>query len=589
MADAQAWSEGWQIGSERAAEGRAHKQAMSDREFMDKHDEIQGMIDNLQTRLATLPKDTPDYMKIQDQLTQALQQRDQHWKSLDHPNAILKFGKMLGRDLRFKKQAPPTPVAPPVYAQPTTQIPASSADESVTLGSQPGYSEKTADAHGHIATSQQPGVSASTVNGLGATGEQPTTVKTGPAYKVEGPQTPAQMKAQAEALQLSSAAPLSPEEKSTQDARASAAGNLALIQGKLNNLDKLFPDAPQELRQSWRNELAASITGVKPTAEKYFSQLATTEEILPDGTKKLHYWRVPMADEAPEEVDFNGQVLQPKNPPKPGTSKFSVNVESYKKLHGIPADQDLTPDQLNFVEQQIALSSAAPSSNITNTLKQDVNGAWVPIQETTQRIPGFGTILRDPLGPVQNRGAGPAATGGAAPTPADVRAQAHALNPPAATPRHAGVNVGQPLFQGRTPEYTKAVTDLNAAVKLNSLADQVWAKPNDAINQKRLAVALEKMSAGRFTTQALDYIIKAGWGKTIEQWINNPSTGALPQDVVRQFVDGAHENLKAAQDAVNDLKATFPQGSGQNATSNPDIDAIVNILNNPTPSSAQSH
>ena len=397
MANAGVFESGYDQGSQIMANKFAHKQMMSDAEFQEKHNEIQGMIDNLQTRLATLPKDTPDYMKMQDQLTQALQQRDQHWKSLDHPSAILKFGKMLGRNLRFKKQAPPTPVAPPVYGQPTSTIPQSS-DEPVVLGG-------------------EPGAPSATVTGLGVSGEPPIKVPAGPAYKVQGPQTPAQIKAQAEALQLSSAAPLSPEEKATQDARASAAGNLALIQGKMNNLDKLFPHALPELRQSWQNELAASITGVKPTAEKYFSQLATTEEILPDGTKKLHYWRVPMADEDPEEVDFNGQVLQPKNPPKPGTSKFSVNVESYKKLHGIPADQDLTPDQLNFVEQQIALSSAAPSSNITNTLKQDVNGAWVPIQETTQRIPGFGTILRDPLGPVQNRGAGPAATGGAAPTP----------------------------------------------------------------------------------------------------------------------------------------------------------------------------
>jgi hypothetical protein len=85
------------------------------------------------------------------------------------------------------------------------------------------------------------------------------------------------------------------------------------------------------------------------------------------------------------------------------------------------------------------------------------------------------------------------------------------------------------------------------AVGLASLADQVSQKPDDAINQKRLAVALERISAGRFTTQALDYIIKAGWGNTLEQWANNPSTGALPTDVMRQLVDGAKQNLVAAK------------------------------------------
>src|SRR5208337_3652234 len=84
-----------------------------------------------------------------------------------------------------------------------------------------------------------------------------------------------------------------------------------------------------------------------------------------------------------------------------------------------------------------------------------------------------------------------------------------------------------------------------------------------AINQKRLAVQLERLSAGRFTTQALDYVIKAGWGNTIEQWANNPSTGALPTDVLRQLVDGAHENLKASRTALQ--AAMTPVGTAPNA------------------------
>lgn len=105
-------------------------------------------------------------------------------------------------------------------------------------------------------------------------------------------------------------------------------------------------------------------------------------------------------------------------------------------------------------------------------------------------------------------------------------------------------------------EYTEAV-------KLDSIARQVEQHPDDAINQKRLAVALERTSAGRFTVQALDYIIKAGWGNTIEQWANNPTTGALPADVMRQLIDGAHQNLKATKDAVDAVRAPAP-GSGSN-------------------------
>ena len=178
MANDQAWAEGWQLGKERSDVRHAHKQMMSDAQFQDKHDEIQGMIDNLGTKLATVPEDqrnTPDYLKMQDQLAQAIQSRDAHWKSMDQPSPLVKFGKMLGKDLRFKKQAAPVPVAPPVYGQPT----------------------------------------------IDANGEK---VPTGAAYKVQGPQTPEQVKTAKEAEQLIAAAPLSPDQTATTEGRCSVTG-----------------------------------------------------------------------------------------------------------------------------------------------------------------------------------------------------------------------------------------------------------------------------------------------------------------------------------------------------------------------------
>ena len=124
-----------------------------------------------------------------------------------------------------------------------------------------------------------------------------------------------------------------------------------------------------------------------------------------------------------------------------------------------------------------------------------------------------------------------------------------------------------------------AKKDYVAAVKLSSIADQVAKNPNDAINQKRLAVALERQSAGRFTVQALDYIIKAGWGNTIEQWANNPSTGALPADVMRQLIDGAHQNLKAAKDAVTEAQ-NMGNSNSPAPKADADVDAIVKALKN---------
>ncbi len=92
------------------------------------------------------------------------------------------------------------------------------------------------------------------------------------------------------------------------------------------------------------------------------------------------------------------------------------------------------------------------------------------------------------------------------------------------------------------------------AFALSRKADEVALKPNDAVNQKRLAVALERISAGRFTTQALDYILKAGWGNTIQQWANNPTTGALPPDIMRQRIYGAHQERDSTKAAWDEAK-----------------------------------
>ena len=268
MANDAAWQTGWQEGKQRSDERRAHKQALSDAQFQEKHNEIQGMIGNLSTKLAAVPEDarnTPDYLKMQDQLAQAIQSRDAHWKSLDHPNAIMKFGKMLGKDLRFKKQESPTPVAPPVYGQPTIQTPASQG-ESVTLSGEPAQpaSDRVDMVDGHLKATRDPGspaLSASTVS-LGGSEAGPS-IPAGPAYKVQGPQTPAQMKAAAEAAQLVASGPVSPEQAATQQGRAESAKSLAEFQGNMklydqNHPEGIGPTATPEGKQA-RNEYLNSL------------------------------------------------------------------------------------------------------------------------------------------------------------------------------------------------------------------------------------------------------------------------------------------------------------------------------------------
>lgn len=110
---------------------------------------------------------------------------------------------------------------------------------------------------------------------------------------------------------------------------------------KLKQLHELFPQASTEEQKRWSDELAANITGVKVTPEKYFTNLMTTKD--KDGNE--HYYRVPMApDQPPEEVDFNGQLLQPKSPKK--MSAIEEERESYRQSHNIPSGQ-----QLNWTQE----------------------------------------------------------------------------------------------------------------------------------------------------------------------------------------------------------------------------------------------
>ncbi len=175
----------------------------------------------------------------------------------------------------------------------------------------------------------------------------------------------------------------------------------------------------------------------------------------------------------------------------------------------------------------------------------------------------------------QQPGAAPKPKGVGSVLPRQPSTGARKVTPPGAGPVVPGLS-SMAANKLRTPAEKKADNDVVEATKLAAVADQVAKQPNDAVNQKRLAVALERMSAGRFTTQALAYVIKAGWGNTMEQWANNPTTGALPADVMRQLIDGAHENLKAAQIAQ---RAAYGGSADTTQTQGgDDIDAIVQAL-----------
>lgn len=302
------------------------------------------------------------------------------------------------------------------------------------------------------------------------------------------------------------------------------------MQGVREAYKKTFGvEMPKDREQAFFNHLyGGAPLEPKENPTKYQGQLTETTD---PKTGQKHYWRVPQeAGGKPEEVDFQGQAVSQKGGgPKVG-SFGDFMVQGY--------GPHPTAQQYQAGRRLWAQSNAGTTvgEHVVMVPQPDGSVKAITVQTTSTKSFGGGTPVT---------------------TPAEAKKRAAAVAP------HAGVVGGGETVGGKlTAPQAKAETEYNEAVKLASIADQVAQKPDDAINQKRLAVALERTSAGRFTTQALDYIIKAGWGNTLEQWANNPSTGALPKDVMRQLVDGAHQNLKAADDARKAAHGTAAAPSG---------------------------
>lgn len=268
--------------------------------------------------------------------------------------------------------------------------------------------------------------------------------------------------------------------------------------------------------------------------DKYSPNLVETTDS--QGVK--HHFAVSLQTGDAKEV-FPGQEVTPKATPA-GHSKFNEMAGVYEKQWGKKIS-DWTPDELSFFNQKMAFDSQHSGQSTTTRLEKDDQGNIHPIEITSTRGP-----MRPPVDPH-----------GVATTPGGARSKVAAVAGNIAGSR---VKEGAPLsFHALTPAVTKAQNDYDDSVKLSTIADQVAKNPSDAVNQKRLAVALERTSAGRFTTQALDYILKAGIANSIEGWANKAGSGALPADIMRQLIDGAHQNTIASKAALDQARGVGTQ------------------------------
>src|SRR5208282_4349181 len=244
-----------------------------------------------------------------------------------------------------------------------------------------------------------------------------------------------------------------------------------------------------------------------------------------DDAGKKHYWRVPLESGAePEEVDFQGQKVQGKEKPESSTQ---ISLEAYGSAFDPPVKwADMTPQQKAYYPSWKAMQGLLTTTHQRVQMVTQRNGDTLPVivEDTTER----GNLSGVPKPP----GLG----GGSAPTskPPGQQKKDLAAITDKSKPKGAGVvSVGdKPIGGKNTAPQNKADTEYNEAVSLASIADQVAKKPDDAVNIKGFAIALERARAGRFTTQALDVMLDAGWGNKLEQWANKPTSGSLPSDII---------------------------------------------------------
>ena len=491
MANDEAWAEGARIGTELAQEKRAHRQALSDQQFQDKHDEIQGMIENLGTKLAAVPEDqrnTPDYLKMQDQLAQAIQSRDAHWKSVDQPNALTKFGKMLGKDLRFKKQEAPTPVAPPVYGQSTMDV----------------------------------------------NGEK---IPTGPAYKVQGPQTPAQMKAAAEAAQLVAAAPLSPEQVSSQQTQAEVARQNALNDSRVQWAKKNGA-SPEIIEQ-----LVQTISGVPQNKAK-----ALTGSKPYKGADGKYYQAVENADGT-----ISSEPMPADYVPPPSTTKMTgpqLLQDSYLATIGLPfgtAWDTLSNAQRSGFElykNELARRSSNRQATITD---RDGNVHIIDLASSSGPVE---------VTPSARSAGNPSASGGAS------------KPKPTAT---GGANTGETSgkggkifdFKKSTPAYNKLSGETQEDQRLADYADS-WINipPGQRSSEDyQFVIKLVHANAGRVNLPEIDAAFGAGgWENWAQRVYSKTISGELPDTTRKQLLALVHRQLdadkKTLQQTDNPSEAT---------------------------------
>lgn len=267
----------------------------------------------------------------------------------------------------------------------------------------------------------------------------------------------------------------------------------------------------------------------------------------------------------PEDV-LAGWKPAAKDKPETATQ---VSLEAYGDAYDPPvAWKDMTPQQKAYYPTWKAMQTQATTTGDRVVIVTQKNGDQVPVVVrgvTSKTIAGGGTPA--PAGLRGRKKSKPAG---------EQRKDLHKLKGKFTKTGAGVISQGAPVGHKNTAAQNKAQTEYDGAVDLDTVAKLVEAKPDDASNVKGFAIALERARAGRFTTQALDVMLDAGWGNKLEQWARKPESGTLPRDVLRQLVEGAHNNLAGKKAALDAAFAGSQSGSDNSGITD---DEIIKALN----------
>ena len=296
----------------------------------------------------------------------------------------------------------------------------------------------------------------------------------------------------------------------------------------------------------------------KDTPEKFFPQLQTTEETLPDGTKKIHYWRVPMSSgDKPEEVDFNGQTMVPKLHPSTSAEAQWIRATYGKDLEA------LSPEQAQEAVSRFRQLNTPSTTSTGQSLVYDQNNqphVFTHTGTTSKTFPSAKGSSSTPIAPASaSTTAPPNGATGAKKTPAELRKEADKLNSrSSSTSKSPRSPIGPALdFKKMTPEITAANKKYDDAVGLTKFADKVQKNPSNPQEQRQFAMAMARTMANRFQMQEYDLEVKnSGVANTFQQWLNNFTTGALPPNIINNLVKSAHDYKDAMAAEVEAAKGT---------------------------------